>query len=71
MQPGDQRLEGLRGTDRPRLPIRVGQDEMIEEMIERFPVERDRQRAHAREITLGIFARPVGLGEHDFALRPM
>ena len=48
---GVQRVEGLGGTDRPRLPIRVGQDEMLDDMIERFPVERDRQRAHAREIT--------------------
>ena len=30
MKPGDQRLEALRGTDRTGLPVRVGQDEMIE-----------------------------------------
>jgi hypothetical protein len=37
-------------------------------VIERFPVEGDRQRAHARDNPLRMFARPVGLGEYDLAL---
>jgi hypothetical protein len=44
---------------------------MIEEMIEWFPVERDRQRAHAREITLGIFPGAVDLRKHHLPLRPV
>lgn len=45
--------------------------EVIEQVIERFPAEGDRQRAQARDIPLRIFARPVGLGEHDLALGPV
>jgi hypothetical protein len=40
-------------------------------MIERFPVERDRPRAHAREITLGRFAGAVNLRKQHLTLRPV
>ena len=70
LKPRDQRLETLRGTDHPGLPVRVGQDEVIEEVRERCSVQRDREIVHVREITLGIFARPVDLGKHDLALGP-
>ena len=63
------RLEARRGTD--PAPVRVGQDEMIEQTIEGMSATRDRQRPHAREITLGIFPRPVDLCEHHLALRPL
>jgi hypothetical protein len=71
LKPGDQRLETLGHTERAGLPVRVREDEVIEEVIERLAVERDAQRPHGREIALRVFARSVDLREHHLPLGPV
>lgn len=52
------------------LPVRVGQNEMIDQMRERLPVDRDAQLPAMREVRLTQLTRPVFLCEENFARRP-
>ena len=44
LKPADQGLKTLRVADLASLPIRVWEDKVVEEVIERLPAERDAQR---------------------------
>jgi hypothetical protein len=70
LQPLRQRLERLRGTDAHRLPVRVGQDEVVHQVIERLPLDGHAERVHGREIGRGQIAGGVDLAEHHLAARP-
>jgi hypothetical protein len=64
-----QRLERLRRTDRHRFPVRVGQDEVVHEMLESSPGNRDSQRIHAGEVRRPQVSSQMDLAEHHFTLR--
>lgn len=65
LQPFAQALEALREADRGRLPVRVGQDEVIDQMLERLARNRHAQLVHVREVGSGQSARFMLLGEED------
>jgi hypothetical protein len=63
-----QGLERLRCTERHRLPVRVGQHEVVNQMIQRLLGDRDAERVHAREIRRGEVARLMDLAKHHLAV---
>ena len=65
-----QALEGFRVTDRSCFPVRVGQNEVIDQMRKRLPVDRDAQLPAMREVRLTQLTRPMLLGKEHFARRP-
>ncbi len=65
-----QALETLREADRRRLPVRVGQHEVIDHVLERLPLDRHTQIVHAREVGRRQPARLVHLSEEHFLRRP-
>jgi hypothetical protein len=71
LQAVGQRLERLRGTQRHRLPVRVGQHEMVHQVIEPPAGDRDVQRVHVREVGGREIAGVVDLTEHDGLPRPV
>ena len=71
LQSGNQGLEALAEADRGRLPVGVGKDEMVEQMVEGTALNRDRQRRHVREIRLTQPARLVDLREVGLLGRPL
>ena len=56
-------LETLGETDRPRLPVGVGQNEVIDHVIERLTGQRDPQVVHVSEVGGAEFAGRVDLIE--------
>jgi hypothetical protein len=50
LQPFAQALEALRKADRHRLPVRVGQHEVIDHVLERLTRDRHPQFVHVREV---------------------
>lgn len=62
-------LEGLGEANRDRLPIRVREREVIQQVVERLADDRDAQRVHVREVRRRQLARVVDLREHDRARR--
>jgi hypothetical protein len=69
LQPFRKSLERLRSTQRDRLPIGVGEDEMVHQVIERLASDGDRKRVHTREVRRGEVARFVDLAKDDGAIR--
>jgi hypothetical protein len=66
LQPLAEALEALGKTDRYRLPIGVGQHQVVHQVGERLALDRHAQGVHVREVT---GAQPAGfmqLGEEDF-----
>jgi hypothetical protein len=61
-----QTLETLREANRHRLPVRVGQHEVIDQMIERLTAEGYAEVVHRREIRSAQSAGKVLLAEEDF-----
>ena len=70
LQPLRQCLERLRGADAHRLPVRVGQHEVVHQMIERLARDGHTERVHAGEVGGGQIARRVDLTEHHLTARP-
>jgi hypothetical protein len=66
-----QGLERLRRAQRHRLPVRVGQHEVIDHMIELLTGNRDFQRVHVSEVRRRQIAGLVDLAEHDGLPRSM
>jgi hypothetical protein len=60
-----QSLEALRKADRRRLPVRVGQHEMVDQVVEALPLDGDTQVVHRGEIRGTEPAGLVDLGEED------
>jgi len=58
-----ERLERLRDADAHRFPVRVGQDEVVDHVLERLPRDRDAQRGHVREIGRGEVGGLMNLSE--------
>ncbi len=61
-----QRLETLREADRRRLPVRVGEHEVVEQVMEALPLDRDAQVVHRGEVGGSQPAGFVDLGEEHF-----
>src|SRR6266849_4765725 len=64
-------LQALRIADRARLPVRVRQHEVIHQVLERLPPERDPQLGHVREVRRAQPSRRVLLTEVHFLRRPL
>jgi hypothetical protein len=60
-----ERLKRLRRTHRHRFPVRVGQYEVVDQVIERLAGDGDVQGVHLREVRRGQIASLVNLAEHD------
>jgi hypothetical protein len=71
LQPFREGLERLRDAHRDRLPVGVGEHEVVHQVIERLAGDGDRKRVHAREVRRGEVARLVDLAEDDRAVRPV
>jgi hypothetical protein len=71
LQAATQALEALRKTDRRRLPVRVGQHEVVDHVVERLPRDGYAQAAHPCEVRRRQPARLVHLGEEDLLGRPV
>ena len=65
LQAVGERLERLRRTHRHRFPVRVGQYEVVHQVIERLAGDGDVQRVHVREVGRGQIAGLMNLAEHD------
>jgi hypothetical protein len=70
LQPFAQALEALREADRHRLPVRVGQHEVVDHVPERLPLDGHAQVVHVREIRRRQPARLMHLREEHFLGRP-
>lgn len=66
-----ERLERFREADRDRLPIRVGEREVIQQVVQRLAGDGDAQRIHVREVRCCQIAGVVDLREHDRTPRSM
>jgi hypothetical protein len=71
LQPGAQTLETLGEADRPRLPVRVGQHEVVDQVRKRHAAKGDAQVGAMREVGSAEPARFVDLGEEHFLGRPL
>ena len=60
-----QRLERLGGAERHRLPIRVGQHEVVNHVVEPLAGDGDVERVHVGEVGRREVAGRVNLAEHD------
>jgi hypothetical protein len=69
LQPLAETGKTLREADRRRLPVGVGQDEVVDHVVEQLALDRHTQVAHAREIRGRQPARFVDLAEEDFLVR--
>lgn len=69
LEPVRQRFERLRRADRNRFPVRIGQDEVVREVVERLALERDPEPVHAGEIGTRQVAGRVDLPEHHHPAR--
>ncbi len=69
LQPGGEALEALREADRPRFPVGVGEDEVIEEVVERLPGERHRERREVAEVGGRQLPGRMLLGKEDLLVR--
>ena len=70
LQPVTEALETLREADRRRLPVRVRQHEVIEQVLEALSLDRHLQVAHVREVRGRQPARLMHLRKEDFLRRP-
>jgi hypothetical protein len=70
LQTVGQSLERLRRTDIHRLPVRVGQHEVVHQVIERLPCNGDAQIVHVGEVRRSEIPGVMDLPEHDRAVRP-
>lgn len=66
-----ERLERLGEANADRLPIRVREREVIQQVVERLAGDRDAQAIHVREVGSRQVARVVNLREHDWPPRSM
>lgn len=69
LQPVGQRLERLGEAHRAGLPVRVGEHEVVDQVLERPAVDRYPQVRHVREVGRAQPAGRVDLGEEHFLRR--
>jgi hypothetical protein len=60
-----ERLERFGGAQRHRLPVRVGQHEVVDHVVEPLAGDRDGERVHVGEVGGREIAGRVDLAEHD------
>lgn len=65
-----ERLERFRRAHRHRLPVRVGQHEVVHQVIESLPGNGDVERVHRGEVGGGQIAGRMDLAEHEGLGRP-
>ncbi len=70
LQTVGQGLERLRRANIHRLPVRVGQHEVVHQVIERLPRDGDAQVVHVGEVRRPEIPGLMDLPEHDRAVRP-
>jgi hypothetical protein len=70
LQPVGERLERFRRTNAYRFPVRVGQHEVVHQVIERLPGNRNAQIVHAGEVRRREVPGLMHLAEHDRAVGP-
>jgi hypothetical protein len=70
LQPVGERLERFRRADAHRLPVRVGQHEVVHQVIERLPRDRYAQIVHPGEVRRREVPGLMHLAEHDRAVGP-
>ena len=71
LQPVGERLERLGEADRPGLPVRVRQDEVVDQVVERLAGDGHPQARHVGEVGGTQPAGRVDLGEEHFLGRPL
>jgi hypothetical protein len=69
LEPVRQRLKRLRRTHRHRLPVRVRQDEVVHQVVERLALDGHGEWAHGREVGGRKIAGLVHLAEHRLPAR--
>lgn len=70
LQPFAQALETLREADRRRLPVRVGQHKVVNQMVEALLLDRHVELVHRREVRRAEPAGFMHLREEHFLGRP-
>jgi hypothetical protein len=70
LQPFAEALEALGEADRACLPVRVGEHEVVDQVVERLAGDGDAESAHVGEVTLGEPPWLVGLCEEHLPGRP-
>ena len=71
LQAVGQSFERLRSAHRHRFPVRVGQHEVIDHVIEPLARDGDAECVHRREVGGGEITRLMDLPEHDGLARSM
>ena len=71
LQPLAQTLVTLREADRPRLPVRVRQHEVVDQVFQPHATDRHPQLGTVREVAGTQPARMMHLGEEHFLRRPV
>jgi hypothetical protein len=71
LQPVGERLEGLGEADRPGLPVRVRQDEVVDQVVERLAGDGHPQVRHVGEVGGAQPTGRVDLGEEHLLGRPL
>lgn len=71
LQPVGQRLERLGEAHRAGLPVRVGQDEVVDQVLERLAVDGHPEVGHVGEVGRTQPTGRVDLGEEHFLRRPV
>jgi hypothetical protein len=71
LQPVGERLEGLGEAHRAGLPVRVGEHEVVDQVLERPPIDGHPQVGHVREVGRTQPTGRVHLGEEHFLRRPV
>ncbi len=70
LQPVAQALPALREADGAGLPVRIGEHEMVDQVVERLADDRDAQLGHVREVRGTEPTRFMGLREEHLLGRP-
>ena len=71
LQSRRQALKRLGKTNHHAFPVRIGQCELVDQVIEQLPVNRDADAVHVCEVGLPLPARLMLLDKHDFLGQPI
>jgi hypothetical protein len=70
LQPFAEAFEAFGEADGAGLPVGIGEDEVIDHVVERLAEDGDAELGHAGEVALGEPTRLMDLGEEDLLGRP-
>src|SRR6266545_5401558 len=71
LQTGTQGFKAFTEADFRVFPVGEGQDEVVEQMWEPEPAQRDLERVHRGEVRLACNARLMDLGKKHLGVRPV